>query len=345
MSCNDLTTGDFIIETMSSENPSQSAYTELIVRGIDFTHARLVDLTKLADQAGPFYYWIETEFQTYFHSAKTLQDLILGASLEELIGAIRRCFEANNVAQLPKLFDGGGVPYKHLDACFFMFAWIARDAAVQRLKPLISSIQDKGSRGSKEAEIEVLANLIFHYKTNLRFFDWSVIREVTLQRLEGSRRAKKGSAVEMYARTALSHAFTYYYQTRRNYGGFVDFEISDKPLKVKNRTYDVAVWLTRADGSKLLLVLPVKTRETQGGGHSHLFSRDIEQANQDILAHHPDAVIAFVIIAQNWASEELHQLEKVYEHVFYFDKNPNTFIGFDDASQIEMNKLVERILD
>jgi hypothetical protein len=334
-----------MLETMSSGSSGPSAYSELIIRGVDFTHARLVDLTKLADQAGPFYSWIETEFQSHFHSAKGLQELILSASLEELKGAIKRCFEANNVSQLPKLFDGGGVPYKHIDACFFMFAWIARDAAVQRLKPLISAIKDKGPRGSKEAEIEVLASLIFHYKSNLKFFDWSVIREVTLQRLEGSRRAKKGSAVEMYARTALSHAFTYYFQTRRNYGKFSDFEISDKPLKVKNRTYDVAAWLTRPDGTKLLLVLPVKTRETQGGGHAHLFSRDIEQANLDILANHPDAVIAFVIIAQNWSSEELKQLERTYEHVFYFDKNPNTFIGFDDASQVEMNKLVERILD
>ena len=74
-------------------------------------------------------------------------------------------------------------------------------------------------------------------------------------------------------------------------------------------------------------------------------SRDIEQANLEILALYPDAVIAFVIIAQNWAAEELQQLENAYEHVFYFDRNPNTFIGFDEASQVEMNKLVERVLD
>jgi hypothetical protein len=334
-----------MLEDMVSKQNQHSAYSELIIRGVDFTHARLVDLTKLADQASPFFSWIEKEFQAYFHSAKPFQELVMAATVEDLAGAISRCYLANDVSRLPKLFDGGGVPYKHLEACFFMFAWIARDAAVQRLKPLISSVPKTGVRGSKDVEIEVLANLIFHYKENLRFFDWPVIREVTLQRLEGSRRAKKGSAIEMYARTALGHAFTYYFKTRGNYGQFVDFEISDKPFKVKNRTYDVAAWLTKESGEKQLLVLPVKTRETQGGGHAHLFSRDIEQANLDILASHSNAVIAFVIIAQNWSNEELRQLEKVYEHVFYFDQNPNTFIGFDDESQVEMNKLVERILD
>jgi len=327
------------------KKPAKSAYTELVIHGVDFTHARLVDLTKLADQASPFFAWIEREFQAHFHSDKSFQDLVFSASLEDLIEAITRCYKAEDPSKLPKLFDGGGVPYKHLDACFFMFAWIARDAAVQRLKPLISAIPKKGERGSKDVEIEVVANLIFHYKENLRFFDWPVIREVTLQRLEGSRRAKKGSAVELYARTALSAAFTYYFKTRGSYGKFVDFEILDKPFKVKNRTYDVAAWLIREDNSKQLLVLPVKTRETQGGGHAHLFSRDIEQANQDILAVYKDAVIAFVVIAQNWSAAELDELEKNHEHVFYFDQNPNTFMGFDDASQVEMNKLVERILN
>ena len=210
---------------MPDSTNNASGYTELHIHGVDFTHARLVDLTKLADQAAPFYLWIERQFQRYFHSSKSFQDLVLTATLDELIGSIQSCYEADDVSRLPKLFDGGGVPYRHLEACFFMFAWIARDAAVQRLKPLISSVAKEGPRGSKKVEIEVLANLLFHYRSNLKFFDWPAIREVTLQRLEGSRRAKKGSAVEMYARTALSHAFTYYFGTRGNYGKFVDFDI------------------------------------------------------------------------------------------------------------------------
>ena len=329
---------------MGDKKPEKNVDSELIVRGVDFTHARLIDLTKLADQAGPFYAWIEKEFQIHYHSAKPLAELIMTTDLDELKKAINRCYSATEVSKLPKLFDGGGVPYKHLDACFFMFAWMARDAAVQRLKPLISAAQRTGVKGSKEVEIEVLANLLIHYRGNLKFFDWSVIREVTIQRLEGSRRAKKGSAIELHARAALGQGFVYYFQTRGNYGQYKDFQILEKPLKVNNRTYDVAAVLERPDGSKKYLVVPVKSRETQGGGHAHLFSRDIEQANQEILGIYPDAEIAFLIIAQNWASEEIAQLEKVYEHVFYFDQNPNTFLGFDDANQVEMNKLIERVL-
>ena len=322
-----------------------SDYSELPIYGVDFSHARLVDLTKLADQAQPFYEWIERQFQRYFHSSKNLQELIFCATKSEIEAAIRSCYETINSASLPKLFDGGGVPYKHREACFFLFSWMARDAAVQRLKPLISKASKSTSKSSKDVELEVLAGLLHKYRGNVRYFDWPVIREVTLQRLEGSRRAKKGSAIEMFARSALSHSFAYFFKTRGNYGVYDDFEIIDKPFKVKNRTYDVAVWLKKANGQNRLLILPVKTRETQGGGHAHLFSRDIEQANLEILAAYPDSSIAFVIIAQSWSLAEIRHLGDTYEHVFYFDTNPNIFKGFDDSSQIEMNKLVERLLE
>jgi hypothetical protein len=330
---------------MSEKNQPISSYEPLIINGVDFTHARLVDLAKLADQAAPFYAWIETEFQASFHSSAELQELILTASPDELKVAIHRCYEVADVSRIPKLYDGGGVPYKHFEACFFMFAWMARDAAVQRLRPLISQATKGGIRGSKDIEIEVLANLLFHYKSHLKFFDWPVVREVTIQRLEGSRRAKKGSAIEIYTRTALSNAFSFYFKTRKGYGKYRDFEIFEKPLKVNNRTYDVCAKLIEKNGSSTLLVIPVKTRETQGGGHAHLFSRDIEQANQEILAAHPGSLIAFVIIAQNWSQDEIKNLNLSYEHVFYFNQNPNSFIGFDELKQREMNILIERILD
>lgn len=325
-------------------NSPTSKYQELLLHGVDISHGRLVDLTQLADQAEPFYLWIEKQFQIHFHSSKNLQELIFEASRDEIQSAITVCYSAADQGSLPKLFDGGGVAYKHRDACFFLFAWMARDAAVQRLKPLISRASKTTSLSSKEVEIEALALLLERYREIVRYFTWPVIREVTLQRLEGSRRAKKGSAVETLVRSALSHSFAYYFRTRSNYGRFVDFEIIDKPLKVKNRTYDVAAWLSLQDGTKKLLVLPVKTRETEGGGHAHLFSRDIEQANLDIIDSFPDAVIAFVIIAQNWSTTEIDHLAEAYEEVFYFNTNPNAFVGFDEAKQKDMNRLVERLL-
>jgi hypothetical protein len=318
---------------------------ELVLYGIDFSHLRLLDLTKLADQAEPFYRWIEKQFQMEFHQSKTLQDLILSATRQELQRAIERCYAAQDREGLPKLYDGGGIAYKHREACYFLFAWMARDAAVQRLKPLIGRASKSTGQAGIKLEPEVLAAILHRYRSNLKYFDWAVIREVTIQRLEGSRRAKKGSAIETLVRTAVSHALAYYFKTRGNYGNYIDFEILNSPLKVKNRTYDVAAWLQNRDGAKRLVVFPVKTRETEGGGHAHLFSRDIEQANLDIISLYPNAVIAFVIVAKNWSSEELNTLEAKYEQVFYFDTNPNRFAGFDDPSQAELNMMIEKILE
>lgn len=91
------------------------------------------------------------------------------------------------------------------------------------------------------------------------------------------------------------------------------------------------------------IIIPVKTRETEGGGHAHLFTRDIEQANKDILDEFPDAIIAFMIVAENWSQQEIEILEGEYSHVFYFNVNPNEFYGFGDR-QSEMNQFIEEVL-
>lgn len=311
---------------------------------VDFTHYRLEDLVSLANQAKPFYDWIERQFQLEMNLAEPLQKLIMRTSLDQITNAINRCYSSSDPEKLPKLYDGGGVPYKHADACYFMFAWMVRDAATQRLKPLISRARRQSGLPMRQVETEVLARLLFHYRNDLDFFDWPVIREVTIQRLEGSRRAKKGSAFENYLRVAIAQGFSYYYQTHSGYGKYSDFSISPKPIKINNRTYDAAVDLIRPNGETRKLIIPSKTRETEGGGHAHLFTRDVEQANLDILEGYPDAIIAFMIIAQNWSKEEIDLLETKYAHVFFFDMNPNEFTGFG-SRQNEMNAFIQKVLD
>lgn len=316
----------------------------LTLEGMDFSHLRLLDLTRLADLAEPFYRWVETTFQRETSRADSLHAIVNSATVSELASSILACYRATADSALPKLFDGGGVPYKHRDACFFFFSWLARDAASQRLKPLLGS----ALRGKKvnriEFEAQVLATLLFTYKDNLQHFEWPSFREVAIQRLEGSRRAKKGSAVEIFVRTALTEAFSAYFSENGHYGSYRDFDILDKPLKIRNRTYDVAAVLKSPDDTERYIVMPVKTRETQGGGHAHLFSRDVEQANQDILSNFADATIFTVIIAQNWAMEEITHHEELHGTVFYFDVNPNVFIGFDDSSQQRLNEAISREL-
>lgn len=319
----------------------------LFLYNVDFNHIRLLDLTKLADQAEPFYQWVEKKFQINAHNGGSLDFIIKNSTQPQIEKAILSCYLDDNTTQLPKLFDGGGIPYKHKDACYFFFAWLARDAATQRLSPLISSAFKNTNNGLTriELEAEILSKILFAYRENIKFFEWSVFREVALNRLEGSRRAKKGSAIENFIRTALIESFSYYFKTRGNYGKYKDFKIMDKPLKIKNRTYDVVAILKDFNNKEDMVIIPVKTRETQGGGHSHLFSRDIEQANQDIREYYPNAHIVSVIIAQNWSQTEIDTHSNNYGNVFHFNTNPNMFNGFDYKNQSKLNKVLEEILN
>lgn len=278
------------------------------------------------------------------HSADPFEALIKSCSLNEIRAAVRKCMECTDTENVPRLYDGGGIPYTHKKACYFIFSWMARDAATQRLKPMIMRAHHKTNENILDIEIETLSNLLFSYREKLMYFNWPVIREITIQRLEGSRRAKRGNTFENFLRSAIAQGFSYYYRTHGNYGIYNNFKIRPTPIKINNRTYDAAVELYKFDGSKRMLIIPVKTRETEGGGHAHLFTRDIEQANEDILRIYPDAIIGFMIIAQNWSIDELNTLKDKYYEVFYFDINPNEFMSFE-SQQRKMNMLIERVLD
>jgi len=103
---------------------------ELVINGVDFVHFRLLDLTRIANQAEPFYRWVETVFQRVTHSSQSLEQLVKASSIRELERCIRACYEDETSATTPKLLNGGGVPYPHRVACFNFFAWLARDAAI-----------------------------------------------------------------------------------------------------------------------------------------------------------------------------------------------------------------------
>lgn len=322
---------------------------DLVLYGEDFNHPRLAELIKLADQAEPFYQWVEKVFRQVSGRADPLEKIIEIEDRSVLERSILRCFDAAGSADLPKLFNGVGVPYPHNKACYMFFAWLVRDAATQRLSPLVSSAfktfkaaQPKAKR--PELESEVFSHLLVNFREELDYFSWPVVREVLVSRLEGSRRAARGSQLELFIRSALAQAITYFYKVHGNYGKFSDVTIHDKPLKVNNRTYDVVAELVRGDGTIQYLVFPVKTRETQGGGHAHLFTRDIEQANIDIRALYPDAIIVPVVIAENWSDGEKDLSVVGYDDIFHFSENPNRFVGFTDAEQVRLNRMLEGIL-
>ena len=83
----------------------------------------------------------------------------------------------------------------------------------------------------------------------------------------------RGHHLEANVRTALITAFQNYFAIYGNYGQYKKIKIADKQIKISNHTVDVSVELVpRNGGQNEILLMPIKTRETEGGGHAHLFN-------------------------------------------------------------------------
>lgn len=317
---------------------------ELIVHQIDITHYRLVELSKLADQAKPFYDWVEKTAKKVTGSHKELNEILMWSNKEDIKVIIVACYEESEEKR-PLLFDGIGRVYPHNKACFYFFSWMIRDAPQQRLSPLISKMRKLENLDKMVAETDTLVELIVEYRSCVHSFNWLTIREVVIDRLEGSRRSIKGHKLEASVRTALIIAFQNYFSIYGNYGTYKKVVIADKQIKIRNHTVDVSANLIISNNDqKEILLMPIKTRETEGGGHAHIFTRDIIAAVRDLKEDSNKYYIATVIIALNWSTSELGNIQDQIDKVFYFDMNPNKFVGFDETTQIELNKYIQGIL-
>lgn len=285
-------------------------------------------------------------------SHQDLNQIIMSATKKQIKSIIAACYSEVEEKR-PLLFDGIGRVYPHSKACFYFFAWMIRDAPQQRLAPLIARMR-KQTRKRKQkvlqkvdAETETLVELIFEYRSYVRSFDWLTVREVVIDRLEGSRRSIKGHHLEATVRTALITAFQNYYAIYGNYGKYYKkVSIADKQIKIGSHTIDFSAVLTSFDGeSTEKILLPIKTRETEGGGHAHLFTRDIMAAVSDLKSDDSSYHILAVIIAQNWSISELGTINAKIDRVFHFNLNPNNFLGFDNETQIKLNKYIQGVLN
>ncbi|EJJ6375000.1 hypothetical protein RNS17_02540 [Staphylococcus pseudintermedius] len=317
---------------------------ELVVHKIDISHTRLVDLTKLADEAKPFFDWIERRAMNIKKNSKTFDINIMDMDIEEIKRLIESCYYAET-ENLPLLFDGAGRTYPHKKACYYFFCWIIRDAPQQRLAPLITKMR-KTEKGLKKvtAEIDSIANLFIKYRKHAKYFQWESIREVIIDRLEGSRRSISGHLVEANIRAALTIAFQNYFTINLDYGTYDEIKVNSKQIQLENNTIDVSAELIK-NTKKDFLFMPVKTRETEGGGHAHLFSRDIIAAVRDIRNIYPKARIALVIIARNWSNNEIRSILNELDMVFHFDMNPNKLNILDEDAQKKINIYVEEVLN
>lgn len=317
---------------------------KLIVHQVNIAHYRLIELSKLADQAKPFYDWIEKQARRVTGSHKNLNEILLQCSKDDLARVIDTCY-SDTTDEKPLLFDGIGRVYPHPKACFYFFAWMVRDAPQQRLSPLIARMRRADNVSRLTAEMDSLVELIFEYKTLVRSFDWLAVREVVFDRLEGSRRSISGHHVETYVRTSLITALQYFYSIHGNYGKYRKAEIADKQIKIGKHTVDVSAELIpKSGGAPVKLLIPVKTRETEGGGHSHLFSRDIITAISDLRQEAANCHVVAVIVAENWAPAEITTIGAQIDAIFHFNMSPNSFVGFDEDAQIRLNKYMASIL-
>jgi hypothetical protein len=318
----------------------------LLLYNIDITHLRLVDLTRLADQAKPFYDWVEKEFQTVLKRDESLNILLLTTTHAELISCIRACYASSDTDTVPLLFDGIGRSYSHKKACFYFFAWLIRDAPQQRLTPLITRMLKNTSSTRTDIEIEVLAALIVKYRPYVTTFAWDAIREVIIDRLEGSRRSIRGHEKEVIVRTALLSSVQDYFTRNQNYGVYGRVEIPASQIIIGNETYDVSVSLIdHTETVARRILVPIKTRETEGGGHAHLFSRDILSAIRAVRQHSSADFVAVVIIATNWSARETENLREIVDHLIVFEASPTNFHSFDTIEQERLNQFIADVLN
>ncbi|MFH0939428.1 MAG: hypothetical protein V1899_09135, partial [Planctomycetota bacterium] len=217
---------------------------------------RLRDLVAIVRQNQEFY----TEFVAFLKLAgySDIHDFINEKKDKKAITLLDKYLASTSKA---KLYDGLARPYKDAIAKWYFLAWMLRDAPAQRLAPLLQSLKGDSLDKKKSVLLNQLRKFVGPLFPEASKWEWPVLSEVMLARLEGSRRALKGARFEEIVRAQLRVVF----KTHN-----LELTVSDKEIRVNDETYDVQVI-----SGKRTILMPVKTRETMGGGHANLFTRDI----------------------------------------------------------------------
>lgn len=221
-----------------------------------------------------------------------------------------------------KLYDGLLRPYSNSRAKWYFLAWLLRDAATQRLQPLLSSVPGDTPIERRTYLLNEVRKFIAPLFPQSENWEWHVISEVMLSRLEGSRRALRGTLFEEIVRRNLESLIN---------AQELPLNISRTQVQIDDETYDVQV--TGDNGS---LLIPVKTRETMGGGHSMLFTRDIYKSI--LVATEQEHICVPIVIAESWTGD-LEGLEA--ELFIYIQANPNQVAAIEP---ILKQKLEEDLL-
>lgn len=284
--------------------------TELVVENL-----RLKDLILVVNKNKPFY----DEFLGFL-KGKGYEDIhaFVSETSEKNINDV-----VNSYFDTPfsnTLFDGIARPYNESKSKWFFITWVLRDAPQQRLQPIVSSL-DGTTQEKRTWVINKIMRFVSPLLPDKEQWEWPAIAEVMLQRLEGSRRALKGGLFEAIVRTQLRDLFK-----RHD----LKLKVTDNEVKLNDETYDVEIV-----GKDAKILMPVKTRETMGGGHALLFTRDIHKSIS--VAHQNGFNCIPVVIAESWAGN-LDELP--CESYIYIQINPNQVDKINPLLEAKLEEVV-----
>ena len=275
---------------------------------------RLSELVLVVNQNQPFFLEFEAFLKTKGYD--TIHSFIIETSREKAEAVLRAYFQAPFANPM---MDGIGRPFEAGKAKWYFIAWLFRDAPAQRLGPLLRTVE-----GANPTERRViLLNKIREFVAPLfplpESWTWPVLSEVMLARLEGSRRSLRGSQFEKTARIILGKIIA-----KHN----IAVTITNKEVKLFDETYDIELV-----GSKGTILLPVKTRETMGGGHALLFTRDIHKSISVAQANGYECLP--IVIAESWTGD-LSSLP--CKACIYIPMNPNLVERITPILESELEK-------
>lgn len=278
---------------------------------------RLSELMIITQQNKPFF----DEFVQFLNdqSYTSIYQFIQESSKVKIQTVLRSYFSRQFSAFL---YDGVGNAYKADKAKWLFICWLLRDAPEQRLRPIVSSL----NQGNKtENQIFLVSQLIDYIKPIFPSpisWTWEAFMEVMLDRLEGSRRALKGGLIEGIVRSILFSVFSEHKLST--------LSISPKQISLGGETYDVSI-----TGPKGSILMPVKSRETMGGGHAQLFTRDIHKSIS--VAEEHGFMCIPVIFAESWQGN-LAALP--CQNYIYLPINPNQIASNMGNLEGEVKKII-----
>lgn len=195
-------------------------------------------------------------------------------------------------------------PYANGKAKWFFLAWLLRDAATQRLQPLLKGISGKNDIERKTFLLNEIRKFVAPLFPAPESWEWPAISEIMLSRLEGSRRALKGTLFEGIIRQIFEELIERHH---------LPLGVGAAEIKIHDETYDIQI-----SGKNGTLLIPVKTRETMGGRHALLFTRDIYKSIMVAIENGYKCVP--IVIAESWGGDLSALKSELY---IYIQANPN----------------------